>query len=184
MSRKHGPWTINETTEIYRHTLIEVFEDQVIKPDGQPGTYATVKAKAGASVLALDADGFVYLAREFRYAIGRESIEVVGGAIDEGETPSDAALRELKEELGIEACELIELGHADPITSIVDSPSHLFLARRLKFREKEQEGSEAIETVKVSLDEALRMVMSNEITHATSGVLIVRANHYLQQRKE
>ncbi|HYE64901.1 MAG TPA: NUDIX hydrolase [Pyrinomonadaceae bacterium] len=179
MKRKHGPWTITETARMYRHELIEVFEDQVIKPDGQPGVYATVKIKEGASVLALDQDGFVYLTKEFRYALGRESIEVVSGAIDEGERPVEAAQRELREELGIEAAELIELGRVDPIPSMVDSPSHLFLAVSLKFKDQKQEGSEVIEPVKVKLEDAVRMAISGEITHGSSCVLILRANSYL-----
>ena len=176
MTRKNGPWTIKETAQKYRHELIEVYEDQVIKPDGSPGTYATIKAKPGVAVLALDEDGTVHLAREFRYAIGEHSLEVVGGAVDEGEDPLHAAQRELREELGIEADEWAELGRVEPITSIMNSPSTLFLARGLTFKEKKQEGSERIETVRVSLDEAARMAIAGEIRHATSCVLILRAH--------
>jgi 8-oxo-dGTP pyrophosphatase MutT (NUDIX family) len=175
MTRKHGPWTIKETTQKYRHELIEVYEDEVIKPDGSPGVYARVRVKPGVSVLALDAAGTVYLAREFRYAIGEVSLEVVSGAIEDGEEPIKSAQRELREELGIEAGEWTLLGRVDPITSIIDSPSILFLARALKFKEKKQEGSERIEAVKVSLDEAARMAIDGEITHGTSCVLILRA---------
>jgi 8-oxo-dGTP pyrophosphatase MutT (NUDIX family) len=175
MTRKHGPWTIKESTQKFRHKLIEVYEDQVIKPDGSHGVYATVRVKPGVAVLALDADNTVYLAREFRYAIGANSLEVVSGAIDDGEQPIDSAKRELKEELGIEAGEWTQLGRVDPITSIIDSPSTLFLALDLTFTEKKQEGSERIEAVKVSLDEAARMVIDGEITHGTSCVLILRA---------
>jgi 8-oxo-dGTP pyrophosphatase MutT (NUDIX family) len=46
-----------------------------------------------------------YLTREFRYAIGRESIEVAGGGIDEEESPLEAARREAREELGVDASE-------------------------------------------------------------------------------
>jgi 8-oxo-dGTP pyrophosphatase MutT (NUDIX family) len=175
MTRKHGPWTIKETTQKYRHELIEVYEDEVIKPDGSPGVYARVRVKPGVSVLALDAAGTVYLAREFRYAIGEVSLEVVSGAIEDGEEPIKSAQRELREELGIEAGEWTLLGRVDPITSIIDSPSILFLARDLKFKEKKHEGSERIEAVKVSLDEAARMAIDGEITHGTSCVLILRA---------
>lgn len=112
MTRKHGPWTIKETTLKYRHKLIEVYEHQVIKPDGSHGIYTTVKVKPGVSVLALDEDGMAYLVREFRYAIGAHSIGVVSGAIDDGEQPVDSARRELKEELGIEAGEWTELARA------------------------------------------------------------------------
>lgn len=174
MTRKHGPWTIKGTTRKYRHKLIEVYEDQVIKPDGSHGIYATIKVKSGVSVLALDDNGMAYLAREFRYAIGANSIEAVSGAVDDGEQPVDAARRELKEELGIEAGELTELGRVDPITSIIDSPSSLFLATDLTFKEKKNEGSERIEVIKVSLGEAVRMVLDGEITHGASCVLILR----------
>src|ERR1041384_2162647 len=108
--RKNGPWTINESTLKFKHKLIEVYEDQVTRPNGPPGVYALVKIKAGAAVLALDEHGDVYLARQFRYAAGRESLEVVAGAIDDDEQPEEAARRELREELGIEARELIALG--------------------------------------------------------------------------
>jgi 8-oxo-dGTP pyrophosphatase MutT (NUDIX family) len=173
MKKKHGPWTIVGSEPKYLHKLIEVREDQVIRPDGSPGTYATVNVKAGVSVLALDADQSVYLAKEFRYAVGRYSIEAVGGAMEDDEPPVEAAKRELREELGVEADEWIELGQVDPITSIIDAPSTLFLARGLTFKEKKDEGSERIETDKVALDEAVRMVIDSEITHGTSCVLIL-----------
>ena len=182
MTRKHGPWAIKESTRKYQHKLIEVYEDQVIKPDGSDGIYAMIKVKPGVSVLALDRDGTAYLAREFRYAIGANSIEAVSGAIDDGEQPLDSARRELKEELGIEAGEWIELGRVDPITSIIDSPSSLFLARDLTFKEKKNEGSERIEAVKVSLEEAARMVMESEITHGASCVLILRALAHVSRK--
>ena len=182
MEKKHGPWTIVESEQKYRHKLVEVHEDQVIKPDGTPGTYATVKVKAGVSVLALDEYGIVHLAKEFRYAIGRYSIEVVGGAVEEGEQPVQAAQRELREELGIEANQWMELSKVDPLTSIIDSPSTLFLARDLTFKEKKHEGSERIEVVKVSLNDAMSMVIDGRITHGTSCVLILRANAHISAR--
>lgn len=182
---ENGPWKIKSRSAKYRSELIELYEDEVIKPDGEPGTYTTVRFKAGVSVLPVDEKGFAYLARDFRYAVGRETLEVVGGAIDEGETRLDAARRELKEELGIEADELIELGQVDPITSLADSPAYLFLATgRLRFKEKELEGGENVRTVKVELHEAVRMVMQSEVTHGSSCVLILRANDYLRQERQ
>lgn len=178
--RKHGPWTINSSTVKYDHDLLKINEDQVTRPDGSPGVYATARVKPGVSVLAVDDEGFAYLAKEFRYAVGRESLETVGGAIDEGERAEDAARRELREELGIEADEFIALGRVDPMTSLIDSPSHLFLARGLRFVEKRQEGSERIETIKLALAEAARLVYGDEITHGASCVLILRAHNFLQ----
>lgn len=181
MTKKHGPWTINGTTVRYEHELLKVREDDVTRPDGRPGIYAVVRITPGVSVLAVDDEGVAYLAREFRYAVGRETLETVGGSIDEGEEPEAAARRELQEELGIEAGALTPLGQADPMNSLIDSPAHLFLATELKFVEKQNEGSERIRTMKTPLDEAARMALAGEITHATSCVLILRAWEHLKK---
>lgn len=180
--RENGPWKIKGTTAKYRSELIDLYEDEVIKPNGEEGTYAVARIKAGVTVLPVDEEGFVYLARDFRYAVGRECVEAVAGGIDEGEPHETAARRELKEELGIEAAAFVSLGFVDPMPSLVDSPSYLFLARPpLNFKEKELEAGENVKTVKVKLSEAVRMVMQSEITHGSSCVLILRANDYLQR---
>ena len=179
MERKHGPWTIKETAEKYRDEFIAVYEDSVIRPDGEPGTYATVRLKAGVSVLPIEPDGTIYLTRQFRYATGAESIEAVSGGIDDDDA-SESAKKELREELGIEATELISLGRMDMDTSIVNSPVSLFLARGLKFTEAEQEGTERIEPLKTSLDQAVGMVLRSEITHSPSCVLLLKASRYLK----
>lgn len=183
MDKKHGPWTIHGSELKYRHELIEVYEDKVTRPNGEPGVYAYTRVKPGVAVLALDDEGDVYLVLEFRYALGRESVEVVGGAVDEGEEAAVAARRELKEELGIEAAELIPLGQVDPMTSMIDSPSNLFLARGLRFGETEREGGEAIQTVKLKFDEAVRRALAGEITHGASCVLLLRAREFLRGRE-
>lgn len=182
--KKHGPWTIKETRSIYRDKLMEVFEDEVIKPDGTDGTYATVRFKDGAAILALDDEGFVYLVKEFRYALGRKDVAIVGGAIDEGEEPLETARRELREELGIEAEEWTEMGRMHHSTSMVDSTSTLFLAQRLRFTEKEEDSSEILETVKMPFTEAVEKALSGEFTHASTCVLILRARHHLQKNHE
>ncbi|MBV9958756.1 MAG: NUDIX hydrolase, partial [Acidobacteria bacterium] len=178
MAKKHGGWTIKGTELKYANEFIEVAEDQVIQPDGEPGTYATVRMKRGVSVLPLDREGSVYLARQFRYAVGRESIEAASGGVDEDETPLEAGRREAQEELGIEADEWIDLGAIDTDTSIVNCPTHQFLARGLKFREPAREGTEEMSVVRLRFEEAVAMVLDGRITHAASCVLILKAQQY------
>lgn len=179
MAQKHGPWTIQETTQKYQDSFINVREDKVLQPDGQPGMYATVKMKPGVAILPIGSDARVYLTQQFRYALGKESVEVVSGAIEENEPPLEAAKREIREEVGIEAAEWIELGCFDIDTSIIDCPVHLFLAKQLTFTTTNREGTETIETVKVPLDVAVQMVMDSVITHAPSCVLILKADNVL-----
>lgn len=176
MAYKHGPWTIKETTRLYQNSLIDVQEDRVVRPDGQLGTYATVAIKPGIAVLPIDDEGKVHLLKQFRYALGRESIEVVCGAIDGEEPPQEAASRELKEELGIEALEWMDLGYFDLDTSIVCCPVYLFVAKGLRFTTTEQEGTETIKPLTIPLSVAVQKVIASEITHGPSSVLILKAD--------
>ena len=177
MVRKHGPWTIQETTQKYFDSFIDVCEDQVLRPNGQPGTYATVTMKPAVAVLPIDRDNVVYLTRQFRYAIGKESVEVVCGNVDKNEPPLEAAKREVREEVGIEANELMELGVIDLDTSLIYCKLHLFVAKCLTFTSPQREETETIETVKMPFDEAVQMVMESAITHGPSCVLILKARN-------
>lgn len=180
MERQFGPWTVKSTAEKYADSFIRVRVDQVIRPDGEPGTYSTVGVKPGVAVLPVDEGGNVYLVKQYRYALGSESLEVACGGVEEGETPVQAAGKELREELGIRASELTDLGTIDLDTSIVACKMGLFLARGLALGETEQEGTERIRSIKVSFDRAVQMVMDSEITHAASCVLILKSRGVLE----
>lgn len=180
MANKRGPWTIKESSLRFKNDFIKVNEDQVLQPDGQPGSYATVTLPAGVCVLPIADDDTVYLTKQFRYALGADSLEAASGALDEGEHPETAARRELREELGIEAGELLDLGQMQIDTSIIKAPVNLYLARRLTFVAPQREGSETIQTVRRQFDEAVEQVMAGEIAHGPSCVLILKAARRLR----
>jgi ADP-ribose pyrophosphatase len=165
MRRRKGFWQVEETVQLYKNEWLEVCEDRVIRPDDRAGSFVNVKVRPGVSVLAIDEVRQVYLTREFRYAVERESIEAVSGGVEADELPLSAARRELREELGIEAAEWTNLGSVDPFTSLIHSPADLFLARNLSFVDPDCDDTEIIQLVKVKLSEAVRMVMESEITH-------------------
>jgi 8-oxo-dGTP pyrophosphatase MutT (NUDIX family) len=181
MGQRKGPWTVRDSREVYRNPWIAVRADRVVRPDGEEGEFGVVEMKPGVSVLPVDDDGTAHLVRIYRYTLDRETVEVVAGGIDEGETPQEAARRELREEAGIEAAEWLDLGTLDQLTEVVVSPNRLFLARRLTFAPPRPEGSERIRRVAVPMDEAVRRVMDGEITHAASATLILKAARRLER---
>jgi len=170
----HGPWKILKTDWIHQDPWVQVQQDEVIRPDGLPGTFTIVHIKPGVCVLALNTDGTVYLTEEFHYAIGKKTIECVSGGRDEGESVLQTAQRELREELGIEADEWQDLGRVDPFTTCLLSPTQLFLARQLRFVRANPEGTEQIRRVAMPFSDALRLVMEGHITHAPSAALILK----------
>jgi ADP-ribose pyrophosphatase len=172
--KEHGPWKITASREVYRDPWIAVVRDEVVRPDGDPGSYCVIHIKPGVSVLAMDDERRVYLTEEFHYAIGSETIEAVSGGIDEAENSLAAAKRELREELGIEATDWTDLGRVDPFTANVLSPTQLYLAQQLTFGATAQEGTELIRCRSFPLQEVVQMVMEGRITHAPSCVAILK----------
>lgn len=172
--KKHGPWTILESNEKYSDPWIKVTRDEVIRPDGNPGTYATVQLKSGVCVVAIDAQRIVHLTREFHYAVGRTTIEGVSGGIEGDEVPQLAAERELAEEIGLIAGKWTHLGTVDPFTAAIHSTVDLYLAEELQECPTAPEGTEEIEHVTFSLNETLEMVRDGRITHSPTVATLLR----------
>lgn len=171
-----GPYRRLDSREVYRNPWIRVREDRIVRPAGGEGIYGVVSLKAGSSVLAIDDAGRALLVREYKYALERDSLEVVSGGIDEGESPLDAARRELAEELGATAAEWIPAGTLHPFTTVVRSENHMFVARGLApVPGHAPDPDEPVDIVRVPLAEAVAMVERGEIVHGASCVLLLRA---------
>lgn len=172
---RRGPWTVLASRQVYIDPWIELQRDEVLRPDGLPGSHVRLAIKAGVCVLALDDLGNVHLAEEFHYAVGRWGLEGVSGGCEPGEDPLTTARRELREELGFEAARWTTLGTVDPFTSTVVSPTALFLAEELTAGPSAQEGTEVIRPVTMPLCDAVRLVDDGHITHAPTCVLLLQA---------
>ena len=166
---------IKSTEQRYRDDYVDLRLDQVIRPDGRDGQHVVVHMKPGVCVLALDDEGQVHLTREFHYGVGRDSVEAVSGGIEPGEDPDLTAQRELQEELGLAARHWQRLTTVDPFTTIVVSPTTLYLATGLSAVPDAPEGTEQIETVVWPLAEALEAVQTGRITHAPTCVALLLA---------
>ncbi|MCA9050765.1 MAG: NUDIX hydrolase [Planctomycetaceae bacterium] len=169
----HGPWRILDSREVYRDPWLSVRRDEVIRPDGKPGTHSVVTIKPGVCVLAFDARD-VFLTEEFHYGVGLTTLEAVSGGRDDDESPLTCAKRELQEELGIVADHWTELTTVDPFTASVVSPTTLFLATGLQFRQANPEGTERIRCVRMSLKDAFAAVSDGRITHTPSCIVILQ----------
>lgn len=172
--QSHGPWTIVKNHQIYQDPWVTLQRDDVIRPDGLPGSYSTVEIKPGVTVVALDEKNVVHLTSEFHYAVGRITLEGVSGGIESGESALQSAQRELLEELGIIARKWTSLGTVDPFTSAVRSPVELYLAEELSFEATQLEGTELIERVSLPLADAISAVMESRITHAPTCVALLK----------
>ena len=175
-----GPYEILMSRPVYENPWMTVREDEVQHRSGEKAKFGVVDMKPGVTVLPIDEDGTVWLVKEFKYALGEASLEAVSGALESGETPEQAGLRELGEEVGLVASEWVDFGAINPFTTVIHSPNHMFLARKLSKLRRTQAPSERLETVQMSFEDALQAVLRGEITHGASCVLILKAGHFLK----
>jgi ADP-ribose pyrophosphatase len=180
-----GPYTILHSKPIYENQWLKLREDRVQRTGGPETTFGVVAMRSGVTVLAIEENNDVYLVREFKYAIGEETLEAVSGGIESGESPEVAGLRELSGETGLIASEWIDMGVVNPFTTTVNSPNHTFLARGLSQTRKgpQAQSGENTQVVKMPFEEAFRAVLRGGITHAASCVLILKTQLFLERKK-
>lgn len=124
-------WETLRSRVAYENPWIRVREDAVLKPDGSPGVYGVVEVRSPAVfVVPVTDDGEVVLIEVERYTVGR-SLEVPAGGTD-GEDTLVAAGRELREETGLAADELVDLGPVYSLNGVSDAPGRVVLATRLR----------------------------------------------------
>jgi ADP-ribose pyrophosphatase len=138
-------------------------------------TYQIVRHPGGAAVLPLHEDGTVTLIRQLRPAVGSFMLEAPAGRLDPGEEPASCAGRELAEETGLAAGKIESLGLLHPSPGVFDEVIHLFLATGLGETESIPEEYEEIATVRLPLEEALRMARDGRISDGKTIALLMRA---------
>lgn len=161
---------------IYEGNILILRVDQVVLPDGSIGSREVVEHSGAVAVVALDDTGNVMLVKQFRYATGEELIEIPAGKINYGENPEECAVRELREETGYDAKEIIKLASFYSTPGFTNEKLHLFLATGLNYVGQHLDQDEFVEVSKVKLARALNMVDSGEIKDAKSitGLLLAQ----------
>ena len=156
--------------EVYANPWMSVREDAIRRPDGSPGVYGVVDKPHYALVIPLEADR-VQLVEQYRYPLGLRRWEFPQGtAPDRAELPAaELAARELREETGLRAARLTELGTLDVAPGLSSQRGRAFLATGLTAGEHEREVEEQdMRAAWFPRAEVERMIRAGEITDAQS----------------
>lgn len=170
-----NPWTTLHTKSVYDNKWISVTENEVINPNGGRGIYGKVHFKNIAiGIVALDEQEQIWLVGQYRYVLNAYSWEIPEGGCPHDESPLEGAIRELKEETGLEAKQWKELLRMHLSNSVSDELAIVFLATELTQSEPEPEETEQLRLQKISLSEAYKMVEKGLITDSISVAAITK----------
>ncbi|MAK89921.1 MAG: DNA mismatch repair protein MutT [Oceanospirillaceae bacterium] len=170
-----NPWTILETDVVYDNPWIRVEHNNVLNPAGNPGIYGTVSFKNRAvAVVPLADNGDTWLVGQYRFPLHEYHWEVPMGGAPAGESALDCAIRELKEETGLEAAAVEELCRLHTSNCITDEAAVAFIAKGLTEGEAEPEETEQLTLKRLPFNEALAMAMDGRITDAISVAALMK----------
>lgn len=159
---------------IFDGTLLHVRKDTVRLPNGKETVREWVHHPGAAAVLPVLPNGNVILVRQYRYPIGKVTLEVPAGKLDKaGENPLHCAQRELSEETGYTAALYDKLTTIATTVGFSNEYIHLYLATELSSGQQHTDEDEFVNVLQMPLAEALTRVKKGEIIDAKTIVSLM-----------
>ena len=157
--------------------VFQVRRDMSINPrDGSQHNFYVLEAPDWINIVPLTADNKVVMIEQYRHGTDEVTLEIPGGMVDPGETPHETAARELLEETGYRASEVVLLGRTRPNPAIQNNWIHTFLARDVEFQSVPLfDGTEHTAVRLVPLTNVPQLISDGTINHA----LVVVGFHWL-----
>lgn len=168
---------ILDSKEVFHGRVFSVTADKIREGDT---TYDrdVVHHPGSAVIVPVFDDGTVALVRQYRHPAVRYLLEAPAGTLEDRESPEAAAVRELEEELGLTAKELIKLSEFFVSPGFCEEKMWLYLATDLTETAQRLEDDELIEVVRLPFSRALEMISDGEIEDAKTIIgLMLAAPH-------
>ncbi|AFH39076.1 ADP-ribose pyrophosphatase [Thermus parvatiensis] len=177
-----SPWERILLEEILSEP-VRLVKERVRTHTGRELTYVYRPGPVAASfVLPVTERGTALLVRQYRHPTGKFLLEVPAGKVDEGETPEEAARRELREEVGAEAETLIPLPSFHPQPSFTAVVFHPFLALKSRVvAPPTLEEGELLESLELPLTEVYALLAKGEIQDASTALTLFYAEPHLKR---
>lgn len=161
-------------TVVFSGLVINIEQMDVEIGNQQRHTYQIIRHPGGAAVLPVHDDGTVSLIRQLRPAVDEILLEIPAGRRNPSESAQVCAGRELLEETGLSATNLIPLGIMYSSPGVFDEIIYLFAATGLSQGAAQPEDDEEIEVLRVPLIDALQMVTDGRISDGKTLAALFR----------
>ena len=162
------PWKLISSKKNDSFRIFGLRTDHAVSPrTKKEHDFYVLESPEWVNVIPLTGQEEVVLVRQYRHGIRQVTLEIPGGLVEQGGSPSETARRELLEETGYRASEMILIGsvHANP--AFMNNLCYTYLARNVSLSgAQEQDEKEDIEIVVKPLKEIPRLIRDGEITHS------------------
>ena len=170
------PWKTLSSRLIYTNQWMRLREDIAELPDGRTTLYGVVTFGECVGVLPFVDEERVVLVRQYRYVFGESHRwEMPTGGIKPGESPEQAAVRELQEEAGFTAGRLEWVSSFYTSKSVCDETAHIYLGYDLTTSALPPDDTEFFEICTLPLEEVLEMVKRSEIRDSMTVIAVLHA---------
>ena len=168
MNQTIKEWKVLESESLVRRPWLTARRDRLELPDGRIiPEYYVLEYPDWVNVIAITKDGQFVMERQYRHAARKISLELPCGVMEEGETPLEAAQRELLEETGFGGGKWKKLMELSPNPSAMSNTTHCFLAIGVeKIAEQHLDETEELSVLFMTKEEVKRMLNENQICQA------------------
>ena len=164
---------------IYEGRAFSVHLDHFLTPSGKTVKYDIVEHIGSVIIVPVDENGQLYFVRQYRQAVEKELLELPAGTLEVGEPPAEAAAREIREETGMAAKNLKEIGSFYLAPGYSTELMHVFLATGLTHDPLDPDADEYLSVEKMSVAKAFELVENGQLQDAKSLAALLLARKYL-----
>lgn len=177
--------TQQESRLIYDGRVLHLYRDEIRLPNGKTGMREYCRHGGAVAVVPLTREGRVVCVRQYRYALGRVTLEIPAGKLDSpDEDHAEAALRELREETGYRAGRLIPIGDLATSPALLSEMIYLYLAEDMEPGETDPDEDEFLELVEIPLEALVERILSGEVQDSKTQAAVLKVYCMKQQGRE
>ena len=162
---EEGKWKVLKSEYLFKRPWLTVRRDCVELPDGrQNPEFYVLEYPDWVNVIAITEDGQFVMERQYRHGLGKTCFEISAGVMEKGETPLEAAKRELMEETGYGEGEWTNIMNVSGNSSTTNNISHCFVAKGVKkISGQHLDSTEDLEIVLLSREQVKDLMVNDQI---------------------
>lgn len=166
---------------VFQGRIFDVRQDFLRLADSRVIQMDTVIHNDAVTVLPVDSEGNIWFIRQYRHAIGREILELPAGVAETGEDPLDSAQRELREEIGMAAGQLVKIGGFFLAPGYSTEFMHVYLGTELTPAPLPGDETEIIRVETISAGQAVRLAEQGGLQDSKSLIALLWARSTLER---